>query len=90
MGSIAWGRKLRKKDGMVKSRQLTALLLAGLTLAACSNLTPTQEKTLVGGATGAAAGTVGTVILGGCIPCGTAIGGAVGAGTSYAIEKLSE
>jgi osmotically inducible lipoprotein OsmB len=70
--------------------RFSALALGLLALGACSSLTPTQERTVAGGAAGVAAGTLGTVILGGCLPCGAVIGGAVGAGTGYAIEKVSE
>ncbi|HEU0117658.1 MAG TPA: hypothetical protein VFR09_03410 [Alphaproteobacteria bacterium] len=67
----------------------TALVAGGLlALTACSNLDDTQQKMLSGGAAGAAIGTVGTVITGGCVPCGTVIGGAVGAGTGYVLDKL--
>ena len=50
----------------------------------------TQQKMLSGGAIGAVVGTVGTVITGGCIPCGTAIGGAVGVGAGYLIDQLDK
>ena len=65
-----------------------AIGLIGLT--ACSNLDDTQQKVLSGGAAGAIIGTVGVAITGGCIPCGTAIGGAVGAGTGYVLDQLDK
>lgn len=60
------------------------------TMSACSNLDDTQQKALSGGAAGAVIGTVGVAITGGCIPCGTAIGGAVGAGSAYALDQLDK
>lgn len=69
----------------------TAVIGAALLgMTSCSNLDDTQQKMLSGGAAGAAIGTVGTIITGGCVPCGTVIGGAVGAGTGYLLKKTDE
>lgn len=62
--------------------------LLGLT--SCADMTPIQEKTLVGTAIGTTAGAVGTLATGGCLPCGAAVGGAVGAASGYVIEKVSD
>lgn len=59
------------------------LLAAALGLGACSGLNTTQERVLSGGAIGAGAGAVGTVLTGGCVACGAAVGGVVGAGVGY-------
>ena len=59
------------------------LLAAALGLGACSGLNTTQERTLSGGAIGAGVGAVGTVLTGGCVTCGAAVGGVVGAGIGY-------
>jgi len=67
---------------------LCAAMVASMS--ACSNLDDTQQKALSGGAAGAVIGTVGVAITGGCIPCGTAIGGAVGAGSAYALDQLDK
>lgn len=68
-----------------------AVIGAGLlALTACSNLDDTQQKVLSGGAAGAVIGTVGVAITGGCIPCGTAIGGVVGAGTGYVLDQMDK
>lgn len=68
-----------------------SLAVSGMILlTACGTLTPSQQATMTGGVVGAAAGTVSTVILGGCLPCGTAIGGAIGAGTGYAVEQINQ
>ncbi len=75
---------------MKKLFRVSLVLICLVSLAGCNSLTHTQERTLTGGAVGVAAGTVGTIVLGGCVACGAAIGGAVGAGTAYAIEKANE
>lgn len=59
-----------------------------LSLAGCSNLDQTQQRVLTGGAIGTTVGAIGTVAMGGCVACGAAIGGVVGAGTGYAIDKI--
>jgi hypothetical protein len=73
-------------------KKLTHLMLAIslLGLTSCANMDDAQQKTLSGGAAGAVIGTVGTVITGGCIPCGTAIGAAVGAGTGYVLDQIDK
>jgi hypothetical protein len=68
----------------------TIIAAAVLALAACSNLDDTQQKVLSGGAVGAGVGTIGTLITGGCVPCGTVVGAAVGAGTGYALDYLDK
>ena len=65
---------------------IAAIALLGLT--SCAGMDDTQQKMLSGGAAGAVIGTVGIAITGGCIPCGTAIGGVVGAGAGYLLEAL--
>ncbi len=77
--------------GRTTSFARAALIAAGvLALTACSNLDDTQQKVLSGGAAGAAIGTVGVLVTGGCVPCGTVIGGAVGAGTGYLLDKMDK
>lgn len=67
-----------------------AAAMALLALAACSGLDDTQQKLLSGGAAGAVIGTVAIAATGGCIPCGTAIGGVVGAGAGYLLDQLDK
>lgn len=55
------------------------LVVSFATLAGCSNLTTTQQRTLSGGAIGAAAGAVGAAVLGGPVLLGTALGAGAGA-----------
>ncbi len=64
------------------------LLLLGL--GACSGLDTTTERTLSGGAIGAGVGAVGTVLTGGCVACGAAIGGVVGAGAGFAYDQFQK
>lgn len=66
------------------------VLLLTLSMTACTNMNNTQQRTLSGGAIGAGVGAVGTVMTGGCVACGAAIGGAVGAGTGYVIDQTSK
>ena len=74
---------------MIKSfLRRAAILSAILAVTACSNMDDQQQKMLSGGAAGAVIGTVGTVMTGGCIPCGTAIGGAVGTAGGYLMHKM--
>jgi len=61
-----------------------------LALSSCADMDEQQQMMLSGGAAGAVIGTVGTVITGGCIPCGTVIGGAVGVAGGYIIDQLDK
>lgn len=58
-----------------------------LSLAACSGMNTTQQRTLSGAGVGAGVGAVGTVMTGGCVTCGAAVGAAVGAGTGYIYDR---
>jgi osmotically inducible lipoprotein OsmB len=71
----------------MKRMPLIATAMAVLLLTGCSNMSNTQQRTLSGGAIGAAGGAAITAITGGCIWCGAAIGGAVGAGAGYVISQ---
>jgi len=67
-------------SAFTKSLAIAACILS---LSACSNMSNTQQRTLSGAAIGAGVGTVGTVMTGGCVTCGAAIGAAVGGGVGY-------
>ena len=67
---------------------LAALALLGT--GACSNMNDTQQRTLTGGAGGAVAGTVIGAAAGGCIWCGTLVGGAIGAGAGYIYDQVKK
>lgn len=58
-----------------------------LMLGACSGMSKTEERVLSGGAIGAGVGAIGTAITGGCVSCGAALGGAVGAGAGYLLDR---
>jgi hypothetical protein len=62
----------------VVSRAMVVLLCAS-TLVGCSDMTRQQQRTLSGGAIGAAGGAVITAIVGGPVLLGSAIGAGVGA-----------
>lgn len=57
-----------------------------LSLAACSSMNTTQQRTLSGAGIGAGVGAVGTVMTGGCVTCGAVVGAAVGAGAGYVYD----
>lgn len=73
------------------SRIGTALAaVALLSLGACTNMTDTQQKMVSGGLAGTAAGAIGTVVTGGCVACGAAIGGVIGTGAGYLLDQLDK
>ena len=73
-----------------KILQKTALVAGLLATAGCAEMTNQQQSMLSGGAAGAAIGTVGTVLTGGCVACGAAIGGAVGVGAGYIVDQIDK
>jgi hypothetical protein len=81
---------LCKKDPRESMRLLTLVLASALLLSACSGMSDTEQRVTSGAAIGAGVGAVGTVMTGGCIACGAAIGGAVGAGTGYVIDQVKK
>lgn len=60
-------------------RKVLILVVAVIPLAACSNMSRTQQRALSGGALGAAGGLAITAITGGSLVAGGLIGGAGGA-----------
>lgn len=58
-----------------------------LSLSACSNMSSTQQRTLSGGAIGAAGGAAIGALSGGSAGVGALIGGAAGAGTGYLLSQ---
>jgi osmotically inducible lipoprotein OsmB len=69
----------------------TPLVLSiALTLGGCENISKQSERMLGGGAVGVASGTAITVITGGCVACGTAVGGAMGAGVGYVVDEVEK
>jgi osmotically inducible lipoprotein OsmB len=74
----------------MKSILVPVLAVALLGTSTCSNMNSTEQRTLSGGAIGAASGTVITAITGGCIWCGAAIGGAVGAGAGFVYDQVKK
>lgn len=74
----------------MKKTFLTAICVMALPLAACSNLNTTQERTLSGGAIGAGVGAATTLATGGCVGCGAAVGGVVGAAGGYVYDRMNK
>ncbi len=64
---------------------IVVLLLSG-----CSNMSDTQQRVLSGAGVGVASGAVVTVLTGGCVECGAAIGGAVGAAAGYVVDIVNK
>ncbi len=71
----------------MKRTAMVAAVALALALVGCANMNNTQQRTLSGGAIGAAGGAALTALTGGCVWCGAAIGGAVGAGAGYVISQ---
>jgi hypothetical protein len=78
---------MKKAKSFIRASVIGACLL---TLTSCSGMTDMQQRMVTGGATGAVVGTVGTVITGGCIPCGTVIGAAVGTAAGFIIDQMDK
>lgn len=74
----------------MKASLKTLAVLGLVALTACSGMNDTQQRTLSGGAAGTAIGAVGTVMTGGCVACGAAIGGAVGAAGGYVYDQVQK
>jgi hypothetical protein len=68
---------------------LPIVLAGALSLGACSGMNTTEQRTLSGGAIGAAAGTVITAATGGCIICGAAIGAGAGALGGFIYDRMN-
>ena len=66
------------------------VLAGALVLAGCENMDRQTQRMLSGGAIGAAAGATVTVITGGCVACGAAVGGAVGTGVGYVVNEMEK
>ena len=67
----------------------TVLVLGVVALVGCSDLTPQEQRMLTGAAAGTAVGAIGTVMMGGCVACGAAIGGAAGTGVGYVVDQVN-
>jgi osmotically inducible lipoprotein OsmB len=75
---------------MITSSLKTVAILGLVALASCSGMNDTQQRTLTGAAAGTTIGAVGTVMTGGCVACGAAIGGAVGAAGGYVYDQVQK
>jgi hypothetical protein len=73
----------------MKRMMLPVAFAAALGVSACSGMNSTEQRTLSGGALGAAAGTVIGAATGGCIICGAAIGAGAGALGGYIYDRAN-
>ncbi len=64
---------------MKTARNTMGILLIAASMLGCAGMSPTQQKTLSGGAIGAAGGAALGAITGGSPAVGAAVGGAAGA-----------
>lgn len=71
-----------------KTLEKTVLVLGLVAMMGCSDLTAQEQRLLTGAAAGTAIGAAGTVIFGGCVACGAAIGGAAGTGVGYVVDQM--
>lgn len=69
---------------------LPLALAASLALAGCAGMSDTEQRVLSGGAIGAGSGALITAATGGCVACGAAIGGAVGAAGGYVYDQMKK
>ncbi|GLI38898.1 hypothetical protein GHYDROH2_23990 [Geobacter hydrogenophilus] len=67
----------------MKPKKFIAIAALVSVTAGCAGMTPTQQRTLSGGAIGAAGGALLTGIAGGNAAVGATLGGAAGALTGY-------
>ena len=74
-----------KKAFLYSSRVFVTVCFMGL--AACSNMTHTQQRTLSGAAIGTGVGAAGAALTGGCVTCGAAIGAGAGAVGGYLYDQ---
>ena len=74
----------------MKRNSMVAAAVMVLVLGGCSNLSDTQQRVLTCTGVGVASGAVITAITGGCIECGAAIGGAVGAAAGYVVDVVKK
>jgi osmotically inducible lipoprotein OsmB len=72
------------KTTMIRSLAVCACVLS---LSACSDMNTTQQRTLSGAAIGTGVGVAGTMMTGGCVSCGAAVGAVAGAGAGYVYDQ---
>jgi len=66
----------------------TLVVFSLVAMVGCSDLTPQEQRMLTGAAAGTNLGAIGTVLTGGCVACGAAIGGAAGTGAGYIADHI--
>lgn len=68
----------------------SVLIIGLLAMTGCADMSRQEQRMVSGGAAGAAIGAVGTVMTGGCVACGAAIGGVIGTGAGYVMDKMEK
>lgn len=76
-----------KRQNTLRHTAVVVLCLSAIAMTGCSNMSKREQRVISGAAIGAGIGTAGTVMTGGCVSCGAAIGTAVGAGAGYIVDK---
>ncbi len=76
---------------MSANKILKAACIVGIiAMTGCADMSRQEQRVISGAAAGTAIGAAGTVLTGGCVACGAAIGGAVGAGAGFAMDQLEK
>lgn len=71
-------------------KKILVIAAIAISITACSNMDNTQQRTLSGAGIGAAAGAVGTAVLGGAAIWGAVGGAAIGAASGYAYDAYKK
>lgn len=71
----------------VRYLNLMVLAVAGLSLAACSNMSHKEQRMLSGAAIGTGVGAAAGAVTGGCVSCGAVIGAGVGTAAGAIIDE---
>jgi osmotically inducible lipoprotein OsmB len=74
----------------MRSRKLLAVVVLFLCTSGCAGMSPTQQRTLSGGAIGAGGGAFLGAVSGGSPAGGAGVGGAAGALTGYILGEGAE
>lgn len=74
----------------MKGLAIVAAFIGVLALQGCAGMDSKEQRVLSGAAIGTGAGAVTTAITGGCVPCGAAVGGVVGAGAGYVVNAINK
>lgn len=71
----------------LKYLNLMVLGVAGLSLAACTNMSNKEQRMLSGAAIGTGVGAAAGAVTGGCVSCGAVIGAGVGTAAGAIVDE---